>query len=104
MHLISRVLNRDISCLFLNSVPLFCKINLGHKVLDRISFMYAIDTASAVLVFRGTVVRYEVNKPKKIVHVYGLLMMLVGAQCSPHNNWQMVLEGFPSASTGYISC
>ena len=47
----------DINCSFLNSVPLSCKINLLHEVLDRISFMHAMETPSAVLVFSGTVIK-----------------------------------------------
>ena len=62
MHLMPNVQNTDISCLFLNSVPLSCKINLEQEVLGRISLIYAIETSSAILLFSGTVMRYKVNK------------------------------------------
>ena len=42
-----------------------CNINLGQEVLGRISLMYAMDTLFAILVFSGTVKRYDVNKQIK---------------------------------------
>ena len=56
-----KVSNTDISCLFLNLVPLSCKINL-EQVLGRISLIYAIETSSAILLFSGAVMRYDINK------------------------------------------
>ena len=61
MHLMPEELNTGISCSFLNSVPLSCKINLEQEVLSRISLMYDIEMSSAILLFSGTVIRYEVS-------------------------------------------
>ena len=45
------------SCSFFNLVSLSSRINLEHNVLGSISFMYAIETSSTVLVFKATVIR-----------------------------------------------
>ena len=39
MHLMPKVSNTDISCSFLNLVPLSCHINLEQEVLGRISLI-----------------------------------------------------------------
>ena len=62
MCLILNVLNTDMSCLFLNLVPLSCQINLEQEVLGRTSLIYAIETSSAILCFSDTMMRYKVNK------------------------------------------
>ena len=62
MYLMPKLLNTDINCSFLNSIPLSCKINFEHEVLGMISLIYAIETSSTILLFSGTVIRYEVNK------------------------------------------
>ena len=41
-------------------------MNLLHEVFGKISFMYAIETSLAVLVFNSTVIKYEVNKQMKV--------------------------------------
>ena len=62
MCLMPKLLNKDINCLFLNSIPLCCKINFEHEVLGRISLIYAIETSSTSLLFSDNIIRYEVNK------------------------------------------
>ena len=42
-----------------------CKTNLLHEVVGRISFMYAMETLSAVLVFSGTVIK-DVSKQMNV--------------------------------------
>ena len=42
-------------------------VKLEHKVFGRISFIYAIDTSSAVLLLRGTMIRYEVSRHVNII-------------------------------------
>ena len=62
MCLMPKLSNTDINCSFLNSLPLSCKINFEHEVLGRISLIYASVTSSAILLFSGTIIRYEVKK------------------------------------------
>ena len=62
MQLMPKVTNTDINWSFLNSLPLSFQINLEPEVLGRISLKYAMQTSCTVLLFNGTVIRYEVNK------------------------------------------
>ena len=47
----------DLSCSFLILVLLSHRTNLGQEVLGSTPFMYAIEASSAVLLFRGTVMK-----------------------------------------------
>ena len=86
MHLMSKVSNTDINCSFLNSIPLSGKINLEHKVLGRISLIYAIETSSAILRFSGTIIIDEVNKQ---INVRACLLPFDAAGSGPMQSWHI---------------